>query len=113
MATPTGFEPVTFGLGNQRSIQLSYEVVQWHTSVERAPGKTVSRLTFHCWMTDPNRNESARKSQRRWSLARTADQPHDRRMGFEMQVHTVARGGGTDSLGSPLADPGGGFPAQF
>ena len=42
VATSTGFEPVTFGLGNQRSIQLSYEVVKRHTSVERPPGKTVS-----------------------------------------------------------------------
>ena len=92
MATSTGFEPVTFGLGNQHSIQLSYEVVWGHTSVERAPGKTVSRLTFHCRMTDPNRNDSARKSQRRWSLGRTADQPHARRVGFEMQVDAVACG---------------------
>ena len=92
MATSTGIEPVTFGLGNQRSIQLSYEVVYEHTSVVRAPGKTVSLFDFYCWMTNPRRNELARKRQRRRSFGRTADQPHDRRMGFEMQVHAVACG---------------------
>lgn len=39
LAHPTGFEPVTFGIGIQHSIQLSYGCIRWRP---RPPKQAVS-----------------------------------------------------------------------
>ncbi len=46
VARPTGIEPVTFGFGNQRSIQLSYERI-FGNILEHADVKHLFLLLYH------------------------------------------------------------------
>ena len=55
MVTPGGLEPPAYGLGNRRSILLSYGVTHW----ERRPGKVDFRFSVR--PRDPNKGSDGQE----------------------------------------------------